>query len=1364
VVIAIDILSPPNGSTVGVAVVTFSYEVTENGVPGFPPLLGVASIEYSLDGQNFISVKEGQDNEKIAQSDFFPLSGTFDIEFAQGSYLIHFRAVDCLNHVSAEVLWALNIDITTNIAFNPVPPAITNNSNLLVSGTVEAGDTVTVQIGATFFPVTILTPTTWQSNVVLQEGSNTIVATGTDAFFNVATATASVTLDTVVPGIPVIRQIIPAEPTYYEDGSPAVSTNQPNETLIGDKESNTAIWINGIEVLPSDPSTTFSVSVVLSEGSNQLLVQSKDLAGNFSANIPVDILLDTVAPTGASIVVNDGVAFTLKRNVILTLTAVDATAVKVSENPSFPNTDYVPFPASPLFLPFELSRGGGLKTVYAIFKDAVGNETAPVFDSIILPSTFSDEISRADTMTIQALNVVPNNVEYLIRLQDDRDGTFSITFYLTLLDALNQTNIVAQVFPAPTTPGQHTFTVTPIGSGPSGTITATLIVGAEMIIYRFRTDVYEANSGESTLPIVYDVRDAGNAFLAQTRVPIYEGSAFGLVLEANADANPRKLRITKSFRLYDANTAIVSGTDAFPVVDSDGDQFPIAGAKLDYPLFTVPAEVVEIVEEDNDFLITLDTPLPRFDATFGYEMLFSRRRDVVNDYRITKAGRVEFLNESGKASGNVRVIYTTPQQIYSIPSPGFKAILAGIGSSVELIVEPTNNHILLSDLSEICVRFFHSLTDGNYAAPTSIDVVVNETYTAHTNVYTIANKNTRAQIRQFCIGLSDLFPHGIPDTYGPDNPVLDKVAIVFTPVANVTYTDEIEVVAQSSVISSNCRVVVNGVQKFFSSDPVTKHFDTYELRVQDGHVDVAYNDQLVYSENITLGPAVASFGTGARAANDKLTAFFKGFTTIQYLDTSPSTLLLSGRYTEIEATLRAASLPLLRSFEVDFDSPISAYPFRLYTPNPFTDVFNDVATVAIVGTGQREEVLVSQGVGLEDEGQPVDFNPINQPDGRHFRVTSFPIVMGTLRVTLVHEGIELQLIENFNYQVDLTCGYMVLFHPIALGDRLSVTYTSLADTNAPEIFTDIKQLITKFGTPSLGNTLSLGAQLAFENGAVRVLAVQALDPTLDSNWTNAYRALAKEEAYFVVPLPPDNYPTIATAGLDHVETQSATRNRHERVLILGETPDLTEDDLSSFRKSFRVTFVEPNPVRRVVSGETEMLQGMFLAAAYAGKFSSLRYIADPMTHKTLSGFDITNQPKLTNIDLQEKIDNGITYIKALSSGGQVCRGITTTDSKLAVEEEPSIVRIRDFLAINIRRVLEDKYVGQPIVDDIVKLIEGTTALFLNAQKDGRLISTYQNVHAIVDSVEPRQINVSFDVQPIFPLNTIVIKVNVVASL
>jgi hypothetical protein len=1365
VVVTINITNPSDGATVNTAVVTFSYNITDPDNPfGARPLLGIANIEYSLDGTHFISVKQGEDNKNIAQSDFFPLSSTFNVIFTQGFYTIYFRTIDCINNIGSETVWHLNIDISTNIAFNPVPPSLTNNSSLLVTGTVEAGDTVTVQVNSISFPVTLPTSSTWQSNVVLQEGSNTIIATGEDPSFNIATVTAIVVLDTLVPGAPVVKQILPAEPTYYNDGSPNVFTNQPNETLVGDKEGDTAIWINDVEVLPSDPNDTFSIPITLAEGANQLRLKTKDLAGNFSAEIIVNIFVDTVPPVNPGIVINDDVAFTLRRNVTLRLTAIDATAVKVSENPSFPNTDYIPFPSSPLLLPFELSRGGGLKTVYAVFKDAVGNETATVFDSIELPSTFSDEVSRVDTITVQALDVIPSDVEYLIRLQDNRDGTFSITFYLTLLDALNQVNIIAQVLPLPTVPGQQTSTVVPIGSGPSGIITSTLFVGAEMIIYRFRTDAYKADSGESTLPIAYTIRDAGDAFLAQTTVPIYEGSAFGRILEANVGGDPKKVRISKSFGLYDANTAIVSGTDAYPIIDIDGDQYPIAGAKFDYPLLTIPVEVVDIVEEVNDFLITLDTPLPRFDATFGYEMQFSKRQDVVNDYRITKKGRVEFLDESGVASGNVRIIYTTPQQIYSIPSLEFKAILAATGSSVKLVVQPTNNHILLSDLSKVCVRFFHSLTDGNYAAPTSIEVIVNDIHTAHTTAYVVVNRNVRVQIREFCIGLVELFPGGIPDTYGPNDPVLDKVEIAFTPVANVTYVDEIEVIAQSSVISSNCRVVVNGMQKFFSNDPVTRHFDTYELRVQDGHVDVMYNDKLVHSESVTMGPTIASFGAGARTTNDVLNSTFREFTTIRYIDTSPTTLILNGRYSEIEATLRAASLPLLRSFEVDFDSAISEYPSRLYTPNLFTDVFNDMATVAIIGTGRREEILMSQGTGLEDEGEPVDFNPANQPDGRHFKVVSFPIVTGTLEVTLVHEGIEMQLIENLNYQVDLVYGYIVLFHPIALGDRLSVVYTSLADTNAPELFTNIKQLIVKFGTPSLQNTLSLGAQLAFENGAVRILAIQALDPAFDPNWTNAYKSLAKEEAYFVVPLPPDDYPLIAVEGLSHVETQSATRNRHERVLILGETPDLTEGDLSSFRESFRVTFVEPNPIRRVVSDETEILQGMFLAAAYAGKFSSLQYMADPMTHKTLSGFDITSQPKLTNVDLQQKIDNGITYIKALPSGGQVCRGITTTNSRLAVEEEPSIVRIRDFLAVNIRRVLEDQYVGQPIVDDITKSIENTTTLFLNARKDGRLISVFQNVRAAIDSVEPRQVNVSFDVQPVFPLNTIVIRVNVVASL
>jgi len=1367
VVATVNIISPPSGSTSTTAIVEFQYSITDT-------TLGVSSIEYSLDGVNFTSVFEGLDNKNLAQSDYFPFSGPdakFYIKFTQGLHTLYFRAVDCTPPyppapIPVSAPFTINIDIGTSITFNPIPVSLTNDSGLIVGGDIEPGATAVVTIGLNSFPVTYPTFSTWQSTVTLQEGTNIIIAVATDPSLNTATATATVILDTIVPGVPVVKTINPASPDYYNIGSPPLFTNMPVETLAGDKEANTSIWVNGVLTIPLNVSTTFSFPYTLSEGDNAIHIAAKDLVGNTSAEAIVNINLDTVPPINPEIIINDSVAYTLRRNVTLKLSADNAVAVKVSENPIFPNVEYISFPTSPLYLPFELSRGGGTKIVYAVFKDAVGNESDIVFDSIILPSTISHEAGRAPLMTITPpLFVTPDSIEYIIRMQDNRDGTFSVELYWTLIDALTQTNLKGHVSPAPTLEGEQIGTVVAdVIGGPTGTITFTTVRGGEMMIYRYRTDVYEADTGESLDPVSYIIRDVGDAYIAQTLVPVYEGSAFGQITEANVSGNMAKVRITKAFGFYGTGTAIV-GTDAYPIVDVDGEQYPITGAKFDYPLLTVPVEVIDIIDEGTDYLLTLDTPLPRFDSTFGFEMLFSRRRDWVTDYRITKGGRVEFLDESGLASGNVRVTYMTPQSIYSIPSSEFKQIVATPGSTVKLIVQPTNNRILLSDLANVCVRFFHSLVNVNYAGPSSVKVTVNSTHSTIITSYAVVDKNSRAEVRTFCASSQDLFPGGLPDTYGPSNPVLDNVEIEFITNANITYTDELEVIAKSSIVGSNCRILINGVEQFISSDPVSSHFDTHEIRVQDGHVDVTYNDKLVHSEDMSLGSATASFGAGSRMEGDSLNAAFKDFTTIQYIDSTPTSLSLTGRYIEVETNLRENSKPLLKSFEFDFASPESEYPIRYYTPTILEGEFTDTSTVAIIGMGHREEVLVSQGAGEEDEGQPVDFQVGNLPDGKHFQVTSFPITSGTLEITLRHDNVDVQLVEGLNYSVNLEFGYIVLFHPIALNDRLSVVYSSDADTNIPELFLNIDSLVAKFGTPSIENTLSLGASLAFANGARRVLAVQAFSPTVDPGWSKAYTALSKEEAYFVVPIPPSNYASVAASGLAHVENQSATKYRHERVLILGETSDLIENDLSIFRKSFRVTYLQPNELlQTVIKGETESLDGRYLAAIYAGKFSSLSYIAEPMTGKILTGFDINWQPRITNIELEQKVSKGITFIKTLASGGQVYRGVTTVNSGLAVEEEPSIVRIRDFLAINIRKTLEDQYIGQPIVGDILQSIEGTTSLFLNSQKTARIISRFDNLRVKIDSVEPRQVNVTFDVQPIYPLNTVMITVRVVVSL
>ena len=1351
--------TPISGSTVNVPDVEFFFNLSdfENGV---------GSIEFSFDGVTFFSVLQGLGSEGSCSNADFPVSGgSFTLTFVHGFFTIRFRVIDRLGNIGPITLHELNVDIFTNISIDPVP-AIVNNPSLPITGIREAGAAVTVtNNGNSVTPVNLPTSTTWDALVILEEGVNVILATGTDTESNQATATVTVVLDTIDPGIPVVTEVDPAIPEF-SPGLDPVDTNEVDQIIIGEKEAGTAIFINGVEVVPLNNDTTFSVPVTLVEGSNVFLVKTRDEASNDSPELSVALVLDTIAPGSPSIVINDGTDFTLIRDVTLTLSATDATEVRVSEDPNFTNDDFISFSEDPTLLPFELSRGGGTKTVFAVFRDSVGNETSPVFDTIILPSTESEIISSPDAMTIDELIVEPE-AEYLIRLEDNRDGTFTVGLFLSLTDALNETNRVGFVTSSNT--GLQTLSLVPESGGidPGGQITVTLIDGAELIIYRFRTDVFDASAGELGVPIVYQIEGPTNPhFDAQVRVPIFEGCAFGRILEAFVDGEANKLRISKGFELDDEDTAIVD-TEYFEVLDQDGPSFPIASARFDYPLLATPASVLSIDEEEDAFLITIDEDLPRFDETFGYEMLFSKRESLVTDYRIFTDGRVEFLNESNLASGNVRVTYSTDQTINSIPSDEFRAIVTPIGSIITLEVEPTNNLILLSDLDKVCIRFFHSLIDPLIVAPAFIEVTINGTTTASTANFTIVASNARAEIREFCVDTSLLFPGGIDsDAYGAGNPILSNVEISFTALADPTFSDELQVLAKAEIVSSNCRVLVNGQEVFFSPEEVTRAFDSYELRVAPGMVDVVCNNDCVHTASVDMDGATAIFGAGARVDGDQVRSTFSEFTTIQYLDMSPSAILLPGRFIEVEGVLRRDNglAPILRSFELDFVSERVDFTDRVFAPDLLNVEFLDVSTVAIIGVGQREEILVVQGLGEEDEGQPVDFVATNLPDGRHFQVTSFPIVASTLRVRLRYNGQDLLLSENVDFHVDVTSGQISLFHPVALSDTLRVEYTSEADVNSPELFTDLNLLTAKHGAASLQNTLSLGAQLAFENGAKRVLAVQALTPLLDPAWTLAYESLRKHEAYFVVPIPPDSYPTIVTAGLDHVISESSTRHRHERVLFAGQTEDFTADDIIPLRSTFRGTFVEPSEATIILNGETVPIDGKFLAAAYAGKFSFLNLISEPASGKSLTGISLTDQTRLTRVQLENKIKDGIVVLQPISGGARITRSVTIVESGLAVEEEQSVVRIRDYLAINIREVLENRFVGRVVVDTIIDQVRVEAERFLAAQIARRIISAFQNVVARVDSEEPRQVNVSFDVQPLFPLNQLTVRINAVATI
>ena len=61
-------------------------------------------------------------------------------------------------------------------------------------------------------------------------------------------------------------------------------------------------------------------------------------------------------------------------------------------------------------------------------------------------------------------------------------------------------------------------------------------------------------------------------------------------------------------------------------------------------------------------------------------------------------------------------------------------------------------------------------------------------------------------------------------------------------------------------------------------------------------------------------------------------------------------------------------------------------------------------------------------------------------------------------------------------------------------DNLEARYIATVDINDPQTFTEPSKLFSTYGTPSTDNTLSLGSQMAFENGSTSILALQAKPP------------------------------------------------------------------------------------------------------------------------------------------------------------------------------------------------------------------------------------------------------------------------------
>lgn len=316
---------------------------------------------------------------------------------------------------------------------------------------------------------------------------------------------------------------------------------------------------------------------------------------------------------------------------------------------------------------------------------------------------------------------------------------------------------------------------------------------------------------------------------------------------------------------------------------------------------------------------------------------------------------------------------------------------------------------------------------------------------------------------------------------------------------------------------------------------------------------------------------------------------------------------------------------------------------------------------------------------------------------------------------------------------------------------------------------------------------------------LRVTIVDARDaPFYDAGWIEALAALQTVECDIVVPLPNQTISVIFQNALNHCITMSNVQNRKERVLFIGAIQQLTpanligtaladvedlgiiegipDNDITStlaaniqdianysvpnaYGDTFRCVYFYPDQIVVQASGNNILVDGFYLAAAGAGFCNADLALQDPLTNKVLSGFTILNTKTYSPLTIQQLGAAGVCVLQPVAGGGRIVWGITTSQSGFPEEQEISIVFIRDRVA-KVLRAGFGGFIGTAETTNTATAMNTEAVILLNSLITQGLITAYRGLTVVKDSVDPRQWDISVEVQPVYPINWVYIQISI----
>ncbi|MBL90877.1 MAG: hypothetical protein CMH56_03585 [Myxococcales bacterium] len=186
-------------------------------------------------------------------------------------------------------------------------------------------------------------------------------------------------------------------------------------------DENNPVWVDWT------PLTNLTLGET--QGRYAVAVQVKDSSNNATAIFSQDVVYDSIAPQNPSVTIGDGSGQIVTPQVNVTLAADGASHMKTGKASGLAGSVWVPFDAHTTVT---FSQEDGLKSLYAKFKDAAGNETDEIIATATLDTTGS--------------------ITGLIVVEEKADASVALV-------SLLGTNITT----TPSTDGQYTMSNVPAG-------------------------------------------------------------------------------------------------------------------------------------------------------------------------------------------------------------------------------------------------------------------------------------------------------------------------------------------------------------------------------------------------------------------------------------------------------------------------------------------------------------------------------------------------------------------------------------------------------------------------------------------------------------------------------------------------------------------------------------------------------------------------------------------------------------------------------------------------------------------------------------------------------------------------------------